>query len=471
MVSFQPFRGYVYNQEEIRTHGGLLTAPPYDVLTPSQRESYYQGHIHNFLHVDLGRVLPNDPSPMAWHDRSAKVLQDWLREKVLVRAPEPRFYIMETSWTHPITGERLIRHGIIGLLRLEVPGPSARVRLHEQTFSFHKMERLDLMLKTQAQLSPIFGFFPDQGDRLLKRLLGLASERDPEIIIVDGTGEGHRVYFLDNPGECQAISAALTETTVYIADGHHRYMTALNYRDEILERRRKAKLPPPPPSSALDHVMTYLCPMGDPGLCVLPTHRILKRLGMDNEELLGRLAPYADVRRLPYKDCGKADAVARLTAKLAEDSKKGLTVFGLFLADADFCCFVKVREKVKETIASEEPTKASLSSLDVSILTNVILVRALGLTEELMDDPDCISYVSQVGEALNLVDGGDRAAFILNPTSLADILKVTEAGFVMPRKATYFYPKVMNGLVTNIVDPMETVPGSQALESPAKTAC
>jgi uncharacterized protein (DUF1015 family) len=471
MVSFQPFRGYVYNREQIEASGSLLTAPPYDVLTPAQRESYYRSHEYNFLHVDLGRVLPGDQDPMAWHERSGRLLREWLAKGVLVRVPGPSFVLMETDWTHPISGERLTRHGFLGLMRLEEPSREARVRLHEQTFSFHKMERLDLMLKTQAQLSPIFGFIPDVGNRCLNYLYSLSKGRDPDISLTDSSGEAHRVYLLDRPEEISFLGSSMADSTVYIADGHHRYMTALNYRREILDRIAREGGPEPPKGSALDHVMTYICPMADPGLCVLPTHRIVKCLSISNGEILRRLSPFAEIKCLPFSDGGKDRALARLTTKLAEDSRKGLTVFGLLLSGADHFCFVKVREKVKEALADDAPSRASLSLLDVSILTNVILKEALSLTEELMDDPECISYVSQVPEALELLGAGNRAAFILNPTSLNDILRVTESGYVMPRKATYFFPKVRNGLVINVVDPMEALPGARGLGGSAKTAC
>ncbi|MDR2198644.1 MAG: DUF1015 domain-containing protein [Deltaproteobacteria bacterium] len=457
MVSFQPFRGFVYHPDEIKRHGTLLTSPPYDVLTDGQREFYYSSHEHNFLHVDLGRVLDGDVDGMAWHERSGRLLKEWLEGGVLVRTDIPAVFLVETSWIHPLTGEPLTRHGFIGLMRLEEPGPDAAVRLHEQTFSFHKMERLDLMLKTQAQLSPIFGFFPDPGNASLNLLYSLAADRLPDIALKDGAGEEHRVYFLTRPEEYGPLTLALSRSTVYIADGHHRYMTTLNYRRELSLKLAREKAPPLPPESPLDYVMTYLSPMGDPGLCVLPTHRILKTSPYGNDELLRRLGEFADVRLFSHSDGGKGAALETLKEKLQEDSKKGLTVFGLFLNGADYFVFVKVKEKAKEALSLERPEESSLSLLDVSILTNVILKKGLSLTEDRLDDPDCISYVSETAEALELVEQGARAAFILNPTSLSDILKVTEAGFVMPRKATYFYPKVRNGLVINVVDPYESL--------------
>ncbi|MDR1165476.1 MAG: DUF1015 domain-containing protein [Deltaproteobacteria bacterium] len=449
-----PFRGYVYNQNAVADHGGLLVAPPYDVLTHERREAFYDSHPHNFLHVDLGRVLASDPDELAWHDRSAALLREWLASGVLRRREKSGFYLMETEWDHPLTGQRVTRRGFIGLTLLEEPSREASIRLHEQTFSFHKMERLHLMKKTQAQLSPIFAFFPDP-DQLFLKTIGYYASRGPDMTIRDPSGQLHKTTFLENSQETARLAEALAGTTIYVADGHHRYMTALNYRNE--ERARLRALGKEPPAgSALDYVMTYLCPMSDPGLCVLPTHRILRKSALSNEEILQRISPWAEVRVLSFGEGGERNALDNLAKKLLEDKKKGLTVFGLLLRGADFCGFLKIREKAKEALAEAAPEKASLSLLDVSILTNVILKEALGVTEELMDDPDCISYVSEARGAARQVADGERAAFILNPTSLAEILKVTEAGYVMPRKATYFYPKVSNGLVINLLDPLET---------------
>jgi uncharacterized protein (DUF1015 family) len=460
MVSIAPFRGYVYNEEEMRDHGGLLIAPPYDVLSLAQRQAYYDCHPHNFLHVDLGKPLPGDADEMSWHARSASILSGWLSGGVLARSPRPALYVMETEFTHPLTGLRQIRRGFVCLMRLEAPGRDARIRLHEQTFSFHKQERLDLMVKTRAQLSPIFGFFPD-ADRACLDALASAAGRRPCIDARDTSGQAHKVVAADDPETVDAFRGMLAGRTVYIADGHHRYMTALNYRDQTMDSLRRGGAAPAP-GGALDWVMAYLCPMGDPGLCVLPTHRILRSWDLSNEEILERLGRVAETRVISFAEGGRQAAVDVLAEKLREDRRKGLTVFGLFLNGADCCCFIKIREKVKEALAERAPERSPLSLLDVSVLTEVVLCEALGLTEELMDDPGRISYISDANEAFRLVESGERAAFILNPTSLAEILKVTESGYVMPRKATYFYPKVSNGLVINLVDPSERVDPQEA---------
>lgn len=430
-----------------------MVSPPYDILSDGERRAFHESHPHNFLRVDLGAVLPGDAGPMTWHERSAALLSEWIKDGVLARRPRPALFFMRTEWNGPRPGERVDRLGFVCLMKLEEAGKKSRVRPHERTFSYHKEERLDLMKKTGAQLSPIFGFFPDPRGHFLE-FLGDRTRGKPDASFTDPGGQLHEMTFVEDPADIAMVEKSLSDLTVYIADGHHRYATALNYRDLMTREAEKAGVAIPGESS-LNYVMIYLCPMSDKGLLVLPTHRILSASPLSNGEILKKLGEFASVKLIPFGDGGRDRAMEVLKKKLREDKKKGLTVYGLVLNGADHHCFVKVREKVKETWAREHTDNSPLSRLDVSVLTGVILERALGMTEENLDDPDFMSYVSGVDEALGMVDSGKRAAFILNPVTLEEIVRVTESGRVMPRKATYFHPKVSGGLVVNLVDPAE----------------
>lgn len=455
MVKIAPFRGVVYNGAELESDGGLLTSPPYDVITAPERQQYLESHPHNFIHLDLGRVLPGDDGPMAWHARSREILAQWLSQGVLVRRGRPGIVLMDTEWTHPVNGRRMTRHGFICLMRLEDVAKSSKVRLHEKTFSYHKEERLDLMEKTRAQLSPVFGFFPDPDAAMIRTMYDL-SQSDSDFQVAERSGLVHNVSFIQTGDGLERLIKGLENVTVYIADGHHRYETALKYRDKVHDELRRNGQEPAP-NSALDYVMIYLCPMSDPGLCVLPTHRVLSCVSLNDDEIIRSLERFGEIKSFPFNG-EDAQAKADLAQKLLEDSKKGLTVFGMFLKGFRRYYFIKVREKVKESLVLADPAEADLNTLDVSVLTNLIIKKAMGLTEADLDNPDCISYVYSIEQATEAVNERDhRAAFIINPSSLDDILKITEAGKVMPRKSTYFYPKVSNGLVFNLVDPMESL--------------
>ncbi|MDR1049545.1 MAG: DUF1015 domain-containing protein [Deltaproteobacteria bacterium] len=456
MVKIAPFRGVVYKKSAFEEAGGLLLAPPYDVVSRAQRQAVLDSHPYNFMHLDLGPVMPGDADHMSWHDRSASTLIAWMNSGVLVRREQPSVVMMDTDWVHPVTGRRMTRHGMLCLIKLEPPSREARIKPHEKTFSFHKEERLDLMEKTRCQLSPVFGFFPDPEDKIIRKMYDLAG--DPDLTVAEPSGLSHQISFLQANSHLAELVGALADSTVYLADGHHRYETALNYRARVLaELARNGQ--EPAPNSALDYVLIYLCSMADQGLCVLPTHRVLRKIDLSDEEILAALEPFAQIKTFPWsKEDGDASALAGLARKLRRDDSKGLTVYGLSLKGSDKYYFLKIRELVKHKLARARPEEAALASLDVSIL-NVVFKEALGLTEADLDDPVCIDYFSETAAALEAVrNNGDRAAFILNHTSLVEILKVTEEGLCMPRKSTYFYPKVSSGVVFNLVNPMESVP-------------
>jgi uncharacterized protein (DUF1015 family) len=453
-----PFRGVVYGKSELETKGEFLFSPPYDVLTQSQRTDYLTSHEHNFLHIDLGEVSPDDPEPMSWHTRAASTLSSWLTSGVLVRREQPSMILMDTEWKHPLSGRRLTRHGLICLMRLEELDREGKVRPHEKTFSYHKLERLDLMEKTEAQLSPVFGFFPDPDDKILKSMFDLVSGA-PDLTVNERGGLTHHITYLQNNSSLENLINELSATTVYIADGHHRYETSLRYKANVLAQLAKNGQEPAP-NSAINYIMMYLCSMSDPGLCVLPTHRVLSCCDLSNDEILKALEHYADVKAFPIPKGGPSEgALNELIKKMGRDDAKGLTVFGLCLRETDTYYFLKIKEKVKHKLIKAKPEDKYLIGLDVSILTNIILQEALGYTEGDLDDPKCISYFSSIPEAVAAVNrNGNRAAFILNATSLEEIIKVAEEGVTMPRKATYFYPKVSSGVVLNLVNPMESIP-------------
>jgi uncharacterized protein (DUF1015 family) len=440
----------------METDGGLLTAPPYDIISGPQRQEYLLSHPHNFLHLDLGEIRADDPDPLTWHDRSAELLGSWLSSGVLARRNKPSVILMDTEFIHPVTSRRMNRHGLICLVRLEDVARESKIRLHEKTFSYHKVERLDLMEKTKAQLSPVFGFFPDPDGSLLRSMFDLI-RTDPDIHVTERNGLSHQLCFVQSNDSIGALVDSLSKTTIYIADGHHRYETALNYRQNVLEQLAKNNQSPAP-NSAIDYVLMYLSPMSDPGLCVLPTHRVLSCVNLTDEEIIKSLEQYCEIKSFAFNG-GDSRAKSDLSQKLLDDNKKGLTVYGLFLRGYNRYYFLKVKEKAKEEFLKHgKPDEVVLNNLDVSILTNLIIKKALGLTEMQMDNPDCISYVYSIEQATEAVNQRDhRAALIINPTSLDEILRVTETGKVMPRKATYFYPKVSSGLIFNLIDPMESI--------------
>ncbi len=441
MVEIAPFRGVTYNPDEIRQYGGFLVAPPYDVLTEAEQAGCLELHPHNILHIDYGPRQPNDEHKYTWHERSAAMLKQWLADGVLTRLDRPAIFHLETTCRNPYKGGNIVRHGFICLLKLEEFSADSQVRPHEKTFSSHKEERLSLMQHTGANLSQVFGFFPDEDRRALERMTAATLGQTPDMDFKDYRGFGHRLWINQDEDAVRELVEIMKSRRVYIADGHHRYETALNYRRWL--KNQGGEVP-----AGADYLMVYLCPMSDPGLVILPTHRLLKSVALHPDEMINRLSRY-------FKVSGKAfttETESALRDRFLTKLKKQKNSLGLYLAGRKAYYVLKLLESARNDSAlAQEPKE--LAALDTVILSNIIFMEALGLTEADLDNPDIIAYVSNLGKAVELIDQKEaNAAFIMNPTSVEDILRVTEKGLIMPRKSTFFYPKVTTGLVMNLID-------------------
>jgi uncharacterized protein (DUF1015 family) len=298
------------------------------------------------------------------------------------------------------------------------------------------------MKNTRANLSQVFGFFPDEDRKALSLMKEAVDGKIADMNFKDYRGFTHRVWIDRRPEMNAAMRLCLKDRKVYIADGHHRYETALNYRRFVVERDGGQADP------AVGYVMIYLCPMSDPGLVILPTHRLLNAAGLKPREIIGRLERFFKVKGKAFAD-NEAEVRDRFMSKL----KKQKNSFGLYLADEKSYYLLKLLESARDEAAlAREPKE--LAALDTVILSNLVFKEALGLTEEDLDNPEVISYVSNLSKALELVrDKKKASAFLLNPATVEDILRVTEKGLIMPRKSTFFYPKVTTGLVMNLLEP------------------
>ncbi|MGL4208733.1 MAG: DUF1015 domain-containing protein [Candidatus Adiutrix sp.] len=438
MVDIKPFKGVLYNLDEIKSNGSFLLAPPYDVLNNEERQGYLNFHPHNILHIDYGQQYETDKDKYDWHQRSGQILDEWLEKGVLEHLNEPAIFHMETEYKNPMTAEKTKRHGFVCVMRLEEFSQKGQIRPHEKTFSSHKNERLGLMKHTKANLSQVFGFFPDESREVISLMAKTVEGKSPDINIKDQRGLSHKVWINKDAQLNNQLCDHLKNKKVYIADGHHRYETALNYRRFIIEGDGSL------PHENINYLMVYLCPMSDPGLVILPTHRLLNKTSKTSAEIIEALKPYF---KISAKTFASHESQAR--DKFWQKMKKQKNSIGLYLGGEKAYYILKLLDSAKEenSLTEEAP---ELSSLDTVILSNLIFMEALGLTEKNLDDPDIISYVSDFDKAIKMVDSQKAsAAFLLNPTTVEDILKVTEKNLVMPRKSTFFYPKVTTGLVIN----------------------
>ncbi len=427
MAVIGPFRGVRYASSiDLQA----VVAPPYDVLSAAQATALAARSPYNAVRVDLP-VPPGERPSDAAYRKAAELFGSWRSEGVLARDEEPAVYLLEQTFRGPDGAER-VRRGLIARLRLATF--DERVVLpHEHTHAGPKEDRLRLYRATHADLSPIFLLCGDDDGRIGERLLAAATEAGPAAWRRARTDDGaeHRLGPLK--GQTATDLAELLEhETLYIADGHHRYETALAYRDE---RRAKG-------DGSADTLMVYLCAMDDPGLVVFPTHRLVRDLSLPPvAELRARLAPAFDITA----SAGGREACGRLVSTLSHATDRA-GVFVLYSAERDESVRIELRDLSALERLEARGVPARAARLSVTILHGLVLGDALGLEPAASEGR--VAYASSLAEAFAKLDGGEfTLAAFLNPATVQDVRAIADQGEVMPQKSTYFFPKLPTGLV------------------------
>jgi uncharacterized protein (DUF1015 family) len=408
-----------------------VVAPPYDVLSATQAAELRARSPYNAAHVDLP-VPPGAPADEKAYLRAAATFSTWREEGVLTRAAEPGIVVVDQAYSGPDGRERT-RRGFVARLRLA--GLDERVVLpHERTHAGPKVDRLRLYRATHADLSTIFLLFPDD-DGSAGRILDAAAAGVPASAwreAHDGDGNTHRCASIAG-APAERVVRALAGRPVYIADGHHRYETALAYRDE----RRAAG------DHSADTLMVYLCSLNDPGLMVFPTHRLVHSVpGLPLERLRELVSPYFDVAGEPVRGVTAAREALEALPEQADPAR----VFGLYLPREQACLTVRAREPQASDKLTAGGFSPAAAGLPVTLLHELLLAEALGLGHD--DAERHVDYAKSVPEALDALGTGkhELGAF-LNSTRVDQVRAIADEGEVMPQKSTYFYPKLLTGLV------------------------
>jgi uncharacterized protein (DUF1015 family) len=427
MAELRAFRPLRYNQTLIRDLARVV-APPYDVISTAERDALYARDEHNVVRLILNRAA--DP-----YGTAADLLAAWRRQGMLVREPEPAlcYYVEDFALAD---GSAHQRSGIIGVVRLE-SFATGRIRPHERTFATAKEDRMRLLRACRTNLSPIFGLFASAPTVLDPARLA-AARRAPDIALRDDSGAHHQLWLLKDPPVFAATARALEAETIYIADGHHRYETALAYSEQEDAAGGND------PNAAHRFILMYLTSMHDPGLIILPTHRILgASTGVDSHTVLGRLRPH--FRLTPF---GRS-AVAEFRCAVRQASEHAC--FGMALAGTDELLLAVLDDPA--TLARfVGHLDATVGALDVAVLDTLVLRGLLGLDCTAAAQAGALTYTHDDDSALNAVRQGAPAAFLVKPPGIADVLAVCRAGQTMPEKSTYFYPKLLTGLVFHALE-------------------
>ena len=400
MPHFIPLQFYQYNWPDKRIEPEKVISPPYDVMSPDDKESL-AGEEFNVVHLD---------SPVSYKDAALK-LNSWISDNILRRDPMPVFYIMATDY---MAGHvEKTRWGVFGGLKVH-PFNEKKVYPHEQTYSKAKNDRLNLMKATHGQLSPIFGIYDDP--LLILEDIGRESlEKRPVISFSQESGVFNRIWQV--PGHYnQAIENMIKDKKIFIADGHHRYETALNYK----------KLMPESEDAPWNYVFIYLSNISSPGLEIFPYHRIISpKKNFDWERIIS---------------LAKNDFNISFSANFPEVSEQGR-------ADS----FILYYTKCFALFTPKHPPSDSFSRIGAYVLDKLFLRRAMELSDEQLASGEFISYTHDQDKVISKVDSGAApAGFLLKPVPMEVLREVCETGQVMPRKSTYFYPKLPTGVLFHL---------------------
>lgn len=433
MAIIKPFRGLRYNQGVIADMASVMT-PPYDVISPQEQERYYQIHPNNIIRLDFGKDLPGDSEKANKYTRAAEFFRAWRKEGILRQEDSPAIYIYDQEF---LSGNIwLTRRGFIALVRLE-PFDKGSIYPHEQTLPGPKADRLKLTQSCRANLSSIFALFPDETNEIDAALLAMTSTK-PEVDFVDDTGVKNKLWVIKEKQTIDRLVGRMKEKPLFIADGHHRYETALVYKEQMQKEHggSQADLPS-------DYVMMVCVSMNNKGLKILPAHRLVRNI---KDFRLDRILPvlHESFRiELLGKGCAVKDCMARL------NNAPETHAFIMYAGQEDAYYKLSLNnEKIIDTIfANDHP---EWRHLDAGILHGVIINKVLGIAADDVTIKEYVKYVKEEAEAVSLVRSGQyQLAFFLKPTRIEQVKEIASARKVMPPKSTYFYPKLITGIVIN----------------------
>jgi uncharacterized protein (DUF1015 family) len=438
MADIQPFQGIVYNRARIGDLSRVMT-PPYDVISTEQQQGFLQRHPYNMIHLILNPHQPTDDAHRNRYTRAADHFNSWLEQGVLVRDPQPALYL--TAITYPRADRQIIRWGLIARVRLE-PFASGIVLPHEKTFSKIRTDRFELMKACHANFSPIFALFTDGGARLLDALRLAAQADAPVMDFQDDDGHRQQLWRLTEPDIVARARHTFVDRRIYIADGHHRYETALAYRDWL-----RACQPDLPADHPANFTMMYLSSLEDPGVTILPAHRLLMDVpALARSQLYAQAERFFDVERRRWNDQPRHAVREQIDAALTAAGWQ--TVMAVLpWQEAGTYALLRLRAGVMDQHYGQE-LPAALRQLDVTALNRIIFQELMGFDGERQDNERLIAYASTTEKALAAAEAGAcDIAFMLNPTRIEQVQQIAEQGLIMPRKSTYFYPKVITGQV------------------------
>ncbi|MFH1588227.1 MAG: DUF1015 domain-containing protein [Candidatus Diapherotrites archaeon] len=424
MVEIYPFKGIYYNKEKIRNFDEVVS-PPYDVVTKEERNAFWAKHQNNAMHLILGEEIQENKEKNLYAE-AGKKFNEWIEKGILLREKKPVLYVYSQEFKTK-TGEIKKRKGLIALVKLE-EFEKGIILGHERTLTGPKEDRLNLMREIKGNLSSIFTLYSDP-TKTTQKIIEKYSLMQPFFEAKDHEGILNKAWRITDENEIKKIQNALSERKLFIADGHHRYETALNYFKENPEA---------------DKFLTVMIDTNDSGLVIFPTHRVIYGIKeFELNELIEKIKEFFEVNEINSKE--EKEIVNAL------NENKDRHCFALYSEGKTF--LLKLKEKLNLTDLMPEIKLKSLRELDVSLLHELILNKCMGISKEMIAKKEHIDYIKDVTKTIEAVDLKKfQIGFLMNATKMSQVEEVCLAGERMPQKSTYFYPKILTGVIFNKIE-------------------
>jgi uncharacterized protein (DUF1015 family) len=435
MVEVSPFKGIIYNKEKI---GKLddVTSPPYDIISSDMQTELYEKNPYNFVRLILGKQNSCDTKQNNRYTRAKEQFDSWMKESILTGSDKTAIFPYKIEYK--VKNRSKIMNGFFVLLKLDPE--YKQVKAHERTLSKPKADRLNLMRACNANLEPIELLYIDGKDKISRKIDESLGE--PIIEVKGYDNFTHKLWKLEDEYLISLVADELKDKILFIADGHHRYQTAINYADEMEKKTGDHN-----DNAPFNYRMVILANIFDEGLSILPTHRLIKMSNIDLENLVEKLGEYFTVQEKKvggsnkdYESLGKT-----IKDELATEKEHK---FAMYLKGKYYVLTLK-DEKLMDKFAGDR--SKTWRTLDVSILHKIIIEHLLGINEGNLEDH--VKYTRVDEEAIQFVENGDYdLSFLINATKIGELKTIAEAGEHMPQKSTYFLPKMLSGLVMYKMD-------------------
>jgi uncharacterized protein (DUF1015 family) len=434
MVEISPFKGITYNKDKIQDLDDVMS-PPYDIISEKMQSKLYAKHPYNFVRLILGKQFESDTDKENQYSRAKKQYEEWLSKSILKRFNNPGIFPYKIEYK--IENETKVMNGFFVLLKLDPD--YKKVKAHERTLSKPKADRLNLMRACHSNLEPIQLLYIDQNDDIRKLIDNKLN--DPYIDVEGYDGFKHKLWRLEDKELISQIKNKLDNEILFIADGHHRYQTAINYATEMKEKTGNKD-----PDASFNYRLVILANMFDEGLSIFPTHRLIKMENIEIEKLIEDLEQYFIIEEKPVDNFEKND---ELSKKIISDLKTDKNHKFVLYTKGKYYILTLKDESIMDEIAADR--SKTWRTLDVSILHKIILEKFMEINQENLEDH--VKYTRENSEAIEFVNSSKfDLSFLMNPTKIEELKSIADTGEHMPQKSTYFLPKMLSGLVMYKMD-------------------